>query len=190
MNRLTRLAGATLALIPVTASADVRTYYHNGAWEAFSGRVENGGAVCGINSTGDARRLSLRVTIGAPETAFTVSKPDWSIPDNTRITVVLQVGLNAPWVFGGNGHGHDIDWSLDQGPAKNFEQQFRTSPSFTVAFPSGTEPPWVLALTGSTAISDTYARCIRDLTRQVQTETPPAAAAPAETTQPFAAPPR
>ncbi len=38
----------------------------------------------------------------------------------------------------------------------------------TLTFPDGNEPPWTISLTGSTAISDTFGRCITDLTRQVQ----------------------
>lgn len=190
MCHLYRLAGLVLALLPATALAQIKPYYHNGAWEAFSGRTETGSAVCGLDSIGDDRKLAMRFTIGGTETVFTASKPSWSIPEGTKIPVVIQIGLSTPWSFTGTGHGSDIDWSLDADPAANFRQQFRTATSLTVTFPIGSEPPWTLSLAGSTAISETFDRCVHDLTQQVRSQTPPpAAAAPAAPTQPFAPPP-
>lgn len=186
MSHLPRLAGLALALLPAAALAQIKPYYHNGAWEAFSGKTDTGSAVCGVDSIGDDRKLAISFTIGGTETVFTTSKPNWSIPDGTKIPVVIQIGLNTPWSFSGTGHGTDIDWSLDADAAANFRQQFRNATSLTVTFPTGSEPPWTLSLAGSTAISDTFDRCVHDLTLQVRSQTPPPAAAPAAPTQPFA----
>jgi hypothetical protein len=193
MKHLARLTTLAIALSPAVALAQVQTYYHEGAWDAFSGRSSNGGAVCGIGNTNpsDKSRLSLHFDIGDPDTTFSASKPDWSIPDNTEVPVVIQVGLNTPWTQQATGYGHTIDWRLDQTAIQTFNQQFRTAPSMTIYFLDGNEPPWTLSLAGSTVISDTFARCIRDLTRQVQAAQRPPSTAP-ETgapTQPFSAPP-
>jgi len=196
MRDLTRLAALALALAPATALAQVQTYYHAGAWDAFSGRDERGGAVCGVGSTlpPDNRRLSVTFDIGGTDTTFSASKPDWSIPDNNRVTVVMQIGLSTPWTEQGTGHEHAIDWTLDPGAMQTFDRQFRGASSMTLTFPDGTEPPWTVSLAGSTAISDTFGRCVRDLTRQVQSAQPPpptGVPAPLGPTQPFspAAPP-
>jgi hypothetical protein len=187
------LAALMMALAPATALAQVQTYYHAGAWDAFSGRNDKGGAVCGIGVTQptDNRRLSIQFDIGGTETVFSASKPDWSIPDNTRVAVVMQVGLNTPWTQQATGHGNAIDWTLDQTTVQTFDRQFRGASSMTLAFPDGNEPPWSLSLAGSTAISSTFARCINDLTRQVQAAQPQGNAAPPPqgATQPFSAPP-
>ena len=75
---------------------------------------------------------------------------------------------------------------------QTFDRQFRGAPSMTLTFPDGNEPPWSLSLAGSTAISDTFGRCVRDLTRQVQAAAQggaPTTPAPQNgATQPFAAP--
>jgi hypothetical protein len=155
---------------PLPALAQMQTYYHTGVWDAFSGRNEQGRAVCGIGNTNpiDNRRLAIRFPIEGTDTVFSVSKPDWSIPDNTRVTVVMQVGLNTPWTEAGNGHGHSIDWPMDRSAAQPFDQQFRGASSMTLTFPDGNEPSWTISLAGSSAISDAFGRCVRDLTRQVQ----------------------
>jgi hypothetical protein len=175
------------------AQAQIQTYYHAGAWDAFSGRNDQGGAVCGIGNTNpsDNRRLSIHFEIGGTETVLSASKPDWGIPDNTQVRVVMQIGLNTPWTEQATGHGHDIEWSMDPAAMQWFDRQFRGAASMTVTFPDGNEPPWTIPLAGSTAISDAFGRCIRDLTRQVQAQQsgygapPPQGAAPGPT-QPFA----
>lgn len=194
MKRLPCLTALLIASAPAAAIAQVQTYFHAGAWDAFSGRSGNGGAVCGIGSTNsaDERRLSVSFDIGGTDTIFSVSKPNWSIPDNTRIAVVMQIGLNPPWTVQGVGHNHMIDWTLDRVAIQSFDRQFRGASSMTLAFPDGNEAPWTQSLGGSTKISDTFGRCVHDLTQQVQASQPPANPAPASpqtATQPFAPPP-
>ncbi len=189
MKYLSRLVALIIGVVPVAAIAQVQTYYHSGAWSAFSGRSPSGGAVCGI-STSDASRtrdFSIRFDIGGTDTTFSTSKPNWSIPDDTHVTVVIQVGLNVPSTVQAIGHGRTIDWTLDAAAIQTFDRQFRGAASMTLTFPDGNEPPWALSLAGSTAISDTFGRCIRDLTRQMQANPPPTAAAPPaqNATQPF-----
>jgi hypothetical protein len=196
MKHFAHLAALAIALAPAAAVAQMQTYYHAGAWDAFSGRGDTGGAVCGIGSTNptDDRRLSIRFDIGGTDTAFSASKPDWSIPPNTHITVVMQIGLNTPWTMQAIGHEHRIDWTLDPNAIQTFDRQFRGASSMTLTFPDGNEPPWMLSLAGSAAISDTFGRCVRDLTQQVQAAQsqgqPPAnGAAPQGPTQPFSSAP-
>jgi hypothetical protein len=189
MKHLAHLAALAIAASPVAAMAQVQTYYHSGAWAAFSGRPPSGGAVCGVSTSAasDTQHFSIHFDIGGTDTTFSASKPDWSIPDNTHVTVVMQVGLNVPWTIQAMGHDHSIDWTLDPNAIQTFDKQFRSSSSMTLTFPDGNEPPWALSLTGSTAISDTFGRCVRDLTRQVQAnpQTPSAAPPPQGATQPF-----
>jgi hypothetical protein len=177
---------------PMAARAQVQTYYHAGVWDAFSGRNDRGGAVCGVGNTNpsDNRRLAIRFDIGGTDTMFSVSKPDWSVPDNTHVTVVMQLGLNPPWTEQATGHGKSIDWSADENAMQPFDPQFRGSTSMTLTFPDGNEPPWTISLAGSSAISATFGRCVRDLTRQVQAAAANGAAPAAQPaapgpTQPF-----
>jgi hypothetical protein len=187
------LAPVGIALVtPVASMAQTQVYYHVGAWDAFSGRNQNGGAVCGVGNTNPtgSRRLSIGFDIGGTDTAFTASKPDWSIPENTQVRVVMQIGLNTPWTVQATGHENSIEWSLDRNGMVPFDQQFRSATSMTLTFPDGNEPPWTVPLTGSAAIADAFSRCVRDLTRQVQAAQPPTAVTPASPgpTQPFAVP--
>jgi hypothetical protein len=192
MKRLAHLVALAITATPAVALAQMQTYYHAGAWDAFSGRGDTGGPVCGVGTTNpaDGRRFEVHFAIGGATTILSASKPDWSVPANTRVSVVMQVGLNTPWTMQGTGHDHNIDWTLDPAGIQAFDRQFRGASSMTLTFPDGTEPPWSLSLAGSTAISDTFGRCIRDLTRQMQANPPPSNGAPAPQgpTQPFSAP--
>ena len=113
---LTGSALLAIAGTPAIAAAQVQTYYHAGAWDAFSGRDEKGGALCGVGYTSPAgeRRISMRFEIGGAATTFMVSKPDWSIPGGSRIAVVMQIGLNTPWAEQATGDSHSMSWTLDQ----------------------------------------------------------------------------
>ncbi|WP_428535095.1 hypothetical protein [Rhodopila sp.] len=195
---LITLAAASLAIGSQCASAaadpPLQSYYHAGAWDAFSGRNANGGAVCGVGTTNpaDHRRLSIRFDIGGANRMFSATKPGWSIPDNTPIPVVMQLGLNTPWTEQATGHANSIDWSIDPAATQTFDQQFRAAPSMTLTFPDGNEPPWTISLAGSSAISATFSRCVTDLTRQTQALRPPPNSAPSQAnppaTQPFSPP--
>ena len=103
-----RIAALAAMLAPTAAMAQIQTYYRSGTWEAFSGRNDKGGAVCGIDNTNpsDNRRMSIRFDIGGSDTVLSASKPDWAIPDGTRITVVMQIGLNTPWTRSATGYGN------------------------------------------------------------------------------------
>jgi hypothetical protein len=188
------VAAFAAVVTPAAAMAQIQTYYHAGVWDAFSGRNDKGGAVCGVGNTNpsDNRRVSIRFDIGGTDTVVSASKPDWSVPDGTQVTVVTQIGLNTPWTQQGTGHGHSISWVLDPAGMRSFDQQFRGASLMTLTFPDGNEQPWAVPLIGSSAISQTFARCITDLTRQVQAAQAAgagAAPAPQGPTQPFSASP-
>lgn len=189
LNRLVALA-LLAGMVPAGAFAQTQTYYHAGAWTAFSERDDKGTSVCGISNTNpaDSRRLAIRFTIGGSETDVIASKPNWAIPEGTHVPVVMQVGLNVPFSARAAGAAQDISWRLDHAEFQAFDTQFRTSPLMTVTFPDGNEPPWMIALTGSATISETFARCVHDLTRQYQAAHAPKAppVAPSPPTQPFA----
>lgn len=186
---VTEAPEAPQATVPQAGGPQTQVYYHAGGWDAFSGRGGNGGPVCGIGTTNpvDNHTLSLRFDIGGDDTQFAASKPGWTIPDGTPISVVVQVGLNPPWTMRGIGRGRSIEWAMDRASIQDFDRQFRTAQSMTMSFPQGNEPPWTVSLAGSTMISNTFGRCIVDLTRQVQNAQPSAqgGAPPSAATQPF-----
>lgn len=181
-------AGPAVSQPAVTPEPMPRTqiYYHAGAWDAFSGQTAKAVPVCGVGTSNAATggALSIRFDIGGTDTVFADSKPGWSIPDGTRITVTMQVGLNPPWTVHGIGNHQTIEWTLDRNAIQTFDQQFRGADSMTLSYPDGNEPPWRISLTGSSAISDTFGRCVVDLNSQYQASRS-RAGAPAAATQPF-----
>jgi hypothetical protein len=188
------LAVALTAGVALPVRAQVNVYYHAGAWDAFDGQGDNGQPLCGIGSRNpaDGRTFSLRFQIGGDDMSFIAAKSGWNIPDGTQIPVVMQIGLNQPWTQQATGKGDRVQWTLDRVNAQIFDDQFRGAASMTVTFPSGTERPWVISLSGSTAASNAMGRCVTDLTQRAAAATQPAATtAPAEqgSTQPFGAAP-
>jgi hypothetical protein len=98
----------------------------------------------------------------------------------------MQIGLETPWTRQGAGSDHGLSWTLDRAATQSFDAQFRRADSMTITFPAGNEPPWIVPLAGSTAISDAFGRCITDLTQRSAAQAAgPASAAPQGPTQPF-----
>jgi hypothetical protein len=183
--RTSLIAASVTGLYGAAAHADLRTYYHVGSWDAFSGPGENGTTVCGVGTTNpvDNRNVSIRFVIGGEDVLFEVKKPSWNIPAGTQLPVVMQVGLNVPWTEKAEGSGQMISWIIDRATMQTFDQQFRAASSMTLSFPTGNEPPWTMSLTGSMAISNAFGRCVTDLTAQQAASHP--AAANAAPTQPY-----
>lgn len=176
---------AVLALTP-GARADTTIYYHAGSWDAFEATGTGGQPICGIGShnLADGSSLSVRFQLGGSNVTFTASKPGWQIPDGTALPVVMQVGLSEPWTEQAIGTGDKVEWTLDTSTMQTFDAQFRAASSMTLTFPGGTEPPWVIGLRGSTAISNAMGRCITDLRQRANMAVPSQ-----NTTQPFGATP-
>ena len=186
MHAALRTGLVVLGLVTLSgrAGADMSVYYHIGSWDAFSGQDADGKQVCGVGSTnpGDSRSFSLRFPIGGDNVMFQAKKPNWTIPSGTQLPVVVQIGLDSPWNFQAVGDGQVVAWPLDKNSMRAFDAQFRQANSMTVSFPSGNEPPWTVGLTGSTAISNAFGRCVSDLTQRVAAQQSTPAAGP---TQPF-----
>jgi hypothetical protein len=183
------LAVMLTACVTLPAKADVNVYYHVGAWDAFDGPGDNGQPVCGVGSrnSADGHTFSLRFQIGGDDLTFIAAKPGWSIPDGMQIPVVMQIGLDQPWSAQAVGKGDHVQWVLDREGAQFFDSQFRRAASMTVTFPSGNEPPWVISLAGSTAVSNAMGRCVGDLTQRAAAAQPAAQSPPTQqgATQPF-----
>jgi hypothetical protein len=182
--RMSLAAAAITILCGGTAVAQMRTYYHVGSWDAFSGLDPSGKEVCGVGSTNplDNRSFSIRFTVSGNDVLFEVKKPNWNIPSDTQLPVVMQIGLNTPWNVRGGGDGQLIEWTMDRNSMQAFDQQFRGATSMTLSFPNGNEPPWTIALNGSMAISNAFGRCVTDMSARQAASQP---AAPPPVTQPY-----
>jgi hypothetical protein len=177
-----------LGVLAASADADMTVYYRAHGWDAFSGSDEIGKQVCGIGTTdpADTYSFSLRFEIGDDLVKFRAKKPTWNIPAGTLLSVVVRIGPDTSWDIQGVGNGQAVEWSLDPGAFQTFEVRFRRTKSMTVAFPSGSEPPWTIALKGSKAISNAFGRCIKvETQREVTAMQKSALPAAHPATQPF-----
>jgi hypothetical protein len=184
--------GLAMALVSGAAAtptnAALTVYYHAGGWDAFSGPGDNGKPVCGIGTTNpaDQRSFSLRFEIGSDIVSFRARKPTWNIPAGTLLSVVMQIGLDTPWNMQAVGNGQMVEWAVDRSTMQTFDAQFRRAGSMSLTFPSGNEPPWTVTLSGSTAISNAFGRCVTDLAKRGPGTAPePATPSGQAATQPF-----
>lgn len=175
-----------------SAAAATTTYYHSGDWHALSGTDGQNRLVCGMGTGNptDGRSLEIRAVIGDPQLWFTASKPTWDIPPGTKVPVLMQEAGVVPWTLEAQGQGHRMTWVLPETEVDLFEGAFRAGSEMTISFPSGSEAPWRVELTGSNAVDNTFRRCVRDYTARAAAAHPQAPTQPFGTpsTQPFAPP--
>lgn len=175
-----------------SVAAATITYYHSGDWRAFSGTDDQNRLICGMatGNPADGRSLEIRAVIGDPQLWFTASKPTWDIPQGTRVPVLMREAGVVPWTLEARGQGHTTTWALPQTEVDLFEGAFRAGTQMTISFPSGSEAPWQVELTGSNAVDNTFRRCVSDYTARVAAAHPQAPTQPFGTpsTQPFAPP--
>jgi hypothetical protein len=175
-------ASAAATLLSSMAGAATTMYYHAGNWHAFSGTDPQHQLICGIGTenTTDGRKLELTYVIGLNALRITASKPNWSIPEDTQVPVVMTVGGHQPWNVQATGHGTSLSWTLQPDGIRAFDPQFRNSGTLVLNFPGGNEPAWTVSLSGSNAVDNTFSRCIADLTQRIEAQ-----AQSAKPTQPY-----
>ena len=117
---------------------------------------------------------------------FQAKKPTWNIPAGTQLPVVVQIGLDTPWNLQGAGNGQVVEWSLDRERDPDLRCPVPPRRVDDDDLSSGNEPPWTVALNGSTAISNAFGRCVTDMTtRARRSRSPQPAPVPSGPTQPF-----
>ena len=158
-------------------------YYRAGNWEAFTVKLADGGAYCGIRSlmTPDGRGLSIRFRIGGAGLLFQAQKPSWQIPAGTQVNVSVQFDSRAGWQAVGSGNQDMVEWFLSPEATAEFDARFRWGNTMWIGFPGGSEPPWGISLAGSNAAGVTLRRCIDEVTQYMARSQPQAS----EPTQPF-----
>jgi hypothetical protein len=153
---------AIMLCLATPAWAALTVYSRVGVWDVFKGTGTDGRQTCGIGNTNpaDGRAFSLRFALGDSGITFIADKPGWHSPAGTRIPVVMQIGLDQPWSEPAVGNGERVEWMMATDLAPTFDAQFRRAGSMTVTFPSGSERPWIISLSGSAAASDAMGRCV------------------------------
>ena len=166
---------AMMVCLATPAWADLSVYSRSGGWDAFKGTDTDGRQTCGIGSTNpaDGRAFSLRFAVGEDGITFVASSPHWNIPEDTRVPVVTQIGLDRPWTEQAMGHVERVEWSMARDVVPSFDAQFRRASSMTVTFPAGSERPWIISLNGSTAASNAMGRCVTAMTQNAAPARPP-----------------
>jgi hypothetical protein len=169
MQHLRSMAlAAALALAAGGALAQTRTIGTFGAWEAFGGTTNDGRPVCGVSTSWqDGRYFGIKYWQGREYFTVQLIKPNWQIPQGTRIPVSLQFDQQGPWTATASGFpatttaGAFVEFTVPFGRLENFLREFRLASSAVMSFRSGTEPAWRLTLSGSNAASQAMNDCVR-----------------------------
>ncbi len=185
MRRAALFAATALGVILGQAAtealaADVRLLYTAGRWQVQNGVGDDQRPFCKIVSGGaSGRRFIVEAFAGDPALTLQIVKDGWEIPPQTPVDVVIDIDGNR-WPIHTTGAGQLIGISVPAENQAQFEQSFRAGRTMSIAFPGGTERPWVGSLTSSNAVYNAFNTCRGTMLGQ--------GSQPSAGTQPFAAP--
>ncbi|WP_421988474.1 hypothetical protein [Roseococcus sp.] len=144
--------------------------------------------VVAINNTHTGRSFYIKWARGDRFLMVQAFRTSWNIPRSAQIPIALQVDSNSAWTAtAGNVDtmSNGISWTVAGNAMLRFIEQFRLGSRMVLRFPSGSEAPWDISLTGTNAILSTFTQCMRDITGTATQPFAPPAPVP---TQPFSAP--
>jgi hypothetical protein len=163
---------------------DAKTYtiQRIGAWEAYEGTDDAGVPLCGVSNFGSDRGFMIKYWKGSAYLGIQIFKNNWSIPAGLKVSIALRFDSYPQWdTTEANVTPPNILQTRIVGGIPQFLDEFAKSNNLYIYFPSGTEPPWQGGLTGTSVLTQTFARCILELQGQ-PVPTQPYSQAP---TQPF-----
>ncbi len=171
-------------------SAQIILLGRYGGWEAFGGKADGGGDVCGASSEGsEGRSFNVKWYAGTRYLAIQIFKAGWQIPTGTPVDVILQFDTAAPWsakALPFNG-GKALQLEVRLAQVDTFINEIRYAVRMTVTFPDGSEAPWIGSMVGSDLAMQAMVGCIRTVSGSGAPQTQPFAQP--QPTQPFGAAP-
>jgi hypothetical protein len=164
INLIWGLALLGLSLVALPALAQIHAISHSGAWEAFGGVASDGNQTCGISTAwGDGRNLVFKVFENDPALYAVLEKGAWHIPPRTLISLVMSFDRGSPWSVNTMGTGTFIMFTVVPSQAGEFARLVMTSSAMMVSFPSGSEQPWTVNMSGTTVAGSMMLACMHRL---------------------------
>lgn len=165
------LAAAVVAIANVSAAPlGAQQLARIGDWSAFKTSAANGTAICGVSIEGSqGRGFYLKYFDGSDRLVVQIFKESWRIPRGTEAEVLLRIDNNNPWIATASGSTMYpsgigfLEMSFSGSSLQRWVQQFRLGNRLVVAFPDGSEAPWIVSLVGTNAIMDVFVRCLNSL---------------------------
>jgi hypothetical protein len=159
---------STAALIANTALADTEVLARAGAWEAFGGTSNNGHALCGVSTSGSGKYFGIKYFRGDDTLTIQLGNDKWTLKDNIKVRVQLQFDHAVPWRGNATGmHFSDgdagLEFNINRNQLDQFIGEFRDANGVTVSFLGEDVSDWYGSLEGTDAVSNMFARCIRNL---------------------------
>jgi len=156
------------ALMADTALADTEVLARAGAWEAFGGTSANGHPLCGVSTSGSGRYFGIKYFRGDDTLTIQLGDEKWSLKNNIRVRVQLQFDHASPWRGNATGmHFSDgdagLEFNINRNQLDQFVGEFRDANRMIVSFLDEDVSDWQGSLEGTDAVSNMFARCIRNL---------------------------
>ena len=154
------------SLLGLPAAAEVVTFKRAGGWEAFGGRSNNGGKLCGMATSGGGRWFGIKYFEGAPSLTIQLSKNTWKVRPGTQIDVIMQFDNESPWKARATAFYMDygdaaLEFQINRQQLRQWINEFRESTLLYVRFPSSNVEDWQANLSGTQQIADAMGQCLQ-----------------------------
>ena len=185
-----RLCIIVLALLLATpALADTQVLFEAGPWVLYGGTSNSGHPLCGmrVSDNNGSRTIHIKYFAGDDHLTIQMFKTSWQVPSGTRLAVTMRMDANPVWTARAYGEADHIEFTIPIAGVDNFAREFRYSGQMRIAFPEGSEAPWIASLAGTNIMLDRFVACIRSIRNAPGPGGPsqPYSAAPEPPSQPF-----
>ncbi len=168
--RLIAAAATSVALlVAVPLRADTSILARAGNWEAFGGTTTQGKPVCGVSQTmDDGRYVGVKFFNGDDTFTLQIGWKQWRINDGDKQAIHMTLDSNALWKATATGfHFNDgdagLEFTINARELDEFVREFRNSSVMRLQFPGSGAQDWSVSLSGTSAVSDAFDRCRRNL---------------------------
>jgi len=165
------VVGAALVAGAVTSAAlaETKPLARSGLWEAFGGTTSKGNPVCGI-STGldDGKYYGVKLFSGDKTFTIQLGWKEWKLEDKTKHSFTMRFDNNSPWRANGTGMHFDdgdagLEITVNVDEVNQFNYEFKSSNRLYINFDTPGLASWNLSLQGTSAVSDAFQTCIRNM---------------------------
>jgi hypothetical protein len=163
------LAGAAILCLAARPGwAETHVLARAGGWEAFGGTTTSGRPVCGMSSSSNGRYFGLKFFSGDNTLTIQLGSNAWRVENGAKQKLQMRFDAESPWNATGTGmHFNDgdagLEYTINRNELDEFMHEFRDSSRIVITFIGSNATAWSGSLAGTGAISENFARCMRDL---------------------------
>ena len=161
---------ASAFLLASAAYAETSIIARAGDWKAFGGTTTGTPptGVCGVSHDIDARYFGLKLFAGEATFTIQMGTKHWTVAEKQRVRVTMRIDGSPLWSATGTTFRFadgdmGIEFDINKNEVAKFMAEFRAGNQIRIQFHNPGMPEWILSLKGTSALSDAFMGCTRNL---------------------------